>query len=243
MAKTNKNLVLGVDVGGSKINMVVWNGKKVIDSWQTDEVTLKKLKEGISSFNIPKVGIAMAAVLDFKTGKVLNSPNLESFKGVCLKNLMGRKVRFDNDVHCFLKAEAEFGTAKGYKNVLAVAMGTGIGGAVMTDKKVIYPGGHGSAGEFGFMVLQDGKTWEKLYHESNNNAKAQEQIHALGFANLINAFDPEVIILGGGGAKMPNRELMENLILSPLSKKTKIISGKLGKNANAIGATLLWSSN
>lgn len=243
MVKVNKNLVLGVDVGGSKINIIVWNGKKVTDSWQTKEVTIKKLKEGISLFNIPKVGIAMAAVLDFKTGIIINSPNLKSFEGFCLKNLLGRKVRFDNDVHCFLRAEARLGAGKNYKNVLAVAMGTGIGGAVMTDKKIIYPGSHGSAGEFGFMILKDQKTWEKLYQESDSDNKAQEQIHALGFANLINAFDPEVVVLGGGGAKMPNRKLMENLILSPLAKKTKIIPGKLGLNANAIGAALLWDDN
>jgi predicted NBD/HSP70 family sugar kinase len=242
MAKTNKNLVLGVDIGGSKINIVVWDGKKVIDNWKTKEVSVEKLKEGISFFNIPKVGIGMAAVINFKTGCILNSPNLKSFKGLCLKNLLKRKVRFDNDVHCFLRAEAELGAAKNYQNILAVAMGTGIGGAIIANKKSVYLGSHGSAGEFGFMVLQDGKIWEKLYQE-NNNYEIQEQIHALGFANLINVFDPKIIILGGGGARMPNRELMEDLILSPLAKKTKIVFGKLGPNANAIGAALLWANN
>lgn len=237
----NKNIVLGVDIGGSKINIVVWDGKKVIDNWQTKEVSLEKLKEGISFFNIPKVGIGIAAVMNFKTGRILNSPNLRAFEGLCLKNFLKRKVRFDNDVHCFLRAEAELGAAKNYQNILAVAMGTGIGGAIIINKEPVYLGSHGSAGEFGFMVLQDGKTWEKLYQENNNSYKIQEQIHALGFANLINAFDPEIIILGGGGARMPNRELMEELILSPLAKKTKIVFGKLGPNANAIGAALLWA--
>lgn len=232
MIQNKSNLILGIDVGGSKINIIIWNGKKVLNNWQTEDVSVEKLKEGISRFKISKIGIGMAGILDHKTGHILNSPNLKSFEGFCLKDLK-KNIRFDNDVNCFLRAEAKLGAAGGYKNVLAVAMGTGIGGAYLES--------HGSAGEFGFMVLEDRKTWEQLYQETKDNPEKQEQIHAIGFANLINAFDPEIIILGGGGAKLPNRKLMEEFIVSPLSKKTKIVFGKLGPDANAIGAALLWN--
>lgn len=240
---SKKNLTLGVDIGGSKINIIVWDGEKVVDSWQTNEVNLKNLKKGISHFNISKVGIGMAAVLDYKTGRVLKSPNLKFFEGLCLKKFLNKNVRFNNDVNCFLRAESKLGAVKGYKNVLAVAMGTGIGGAIMINKKTTHSGSHGSAGEFGFMIIEDGKTWEKLYQETKNNSERQKQIHALGFANLINIFDPEVIVLGGGGAKLPDQKLMGKFILSPLSKRTKIVSGKLGLNTVAIGAALLWADN
>ena len=242
-----KNLVLGVDIGGSKINVVVFDGKKIIDSWQPNEVNLENLKNGISRFNIKKIGIGMAGVLDYKSGCVLNSPNLKLFEGLCFKKFLNKNVRFDNDVNCFLRAEAKLGAAKGYKNYLAVAMGTGIGGAIIVNMQSIL-GSHGSAGEFGFMIIENGKTWEKLYQETGPasgypNPEKQKQIHAFGFANLINIFDPKIIVLGGGGAILPNQELMEKLILSPLAKKTKIVFGKLGLNATAIGAALLWSNN
>lgn len=240
---SKKDLILGIDIGGSKINMIVWDGRKVVDSWQTNEVNLKNLKKGIFHFNISKVGIGMAAVLDYKTGHVLKSPNLKLFKGLCLKKFLNKNVRFDNDVNCFLRAEAKLGAVKSYKNALAVAMGTGIGGSIIVNKKLIYRGSHGSAGEFGFMIIENGKTWEKLYQETKNNSERQKQIHALGFANLINIFDPEVIVLGGGGAKLPDPKLMGKFILSPLSKRTKIVSGKLGLNTVAIGAALLWADN
>lgn len=241
-----KNLVLGVDIGGSKINIVVWDGKKVIDRWQTDKVTPDMLRKGILKFNVSRVGIGAAAVLDFKTGDILNSPNLKNFEGICLKKFVNKNIRFDNDVHCFLRAESEFGSAKGYKNVLAVAMGTGIGGAAKIDKNPVYYGAHGSAGEFGFMVLENKHTWEKLYQETGPaggypNPEKQKQINALGFASLINAFDPEIIVLGGKGAKLPEKNLMKKLILSPLAKNTKIIWSKLGDDAVAIGAALLWN--
>lgn len=240
---SKKNLAVGVDIGGSKINIIVWDGRKVIDSWQTNEVNLENLKKGISHFKSSKVGIGMAGVLDYKTGCILNSPNLKLFEGLCLKKFLNKNVRFDNDVHCFLRAEAKLGAAKGYKNVLAVAMGTGIGGAIIINKKPVYSGSHGSAGEFGFMVIENGKTWEKLYQETKAEPEKQKQIHAFGFANLINIFDPEIIVLGGGGARLPEQELMEKFILSPLAKKTKIVFGELGQNAVAIGAALLWVNN
>jgi len=237
----NKKLTIGVDIGGSKINIIVWNGRKVIDNWQAKEVSLAKLKEGISYFNILKVGIGVAGVLDYKTGRLLNSPNLKFFEGLCLKKFLNRDVRFDNDVNCFLRAEAKLGSARGYKNVLAVVMGTGIGGAIIINKELIYKGEHGSAGEFGSMVLKDGKTWEELYKESKGNTRDQAQIHAFGFANLINIFDPEIIVLGGGGAKLPKRELMEKFIISPLAKKTKVVQDRLHLNAVAIGAAQLFT--
>ena len=239
----NRKLIVGVDIGGSKINIIVWNGRKVIDSWQTSEVSLKNLEKGISHFNISKIGIGIAGVLDYETGCVLDSPNLKLFEGLCLKKFLNKNIRFDNDVNCFLRAESKLGVARGFKNVLAVAMGTGIGGAIMINKKLVYLGSHGSAGEFGFMIIKNEKTWEKLYQETKNNPEKQKQIHALGFANLINIFDPEIIILGGGGAKLPNRKLMEKFILSPLAKKPKIIFSKLDSNATAIGAALLWVDN
>ena len=238
----SKKTVLGIDIGGSKINMVVFDGKKVVDSLQMGEVNLENLKQGILHFKNSKIGVGAAAVLDYKTGCILSSPNLKGFEGICFKKFLNKNVRFDNDAHCFLRAEAKLGAAKGYKNALAVAMGTGIGGAIM-NKGSVYSGSHGSAGEFGFMVLENGKTWEKLYQETKNNPEKQKQIHALGLANLINIFDPEIIILGGGGAKLPDQKLMEKFILSPLSKKTKVVFGKLGLNAVAIGAALLWADS
>ncbi|MBU3934368.1 ROK family protein, partial [Patescibacteria group bacterium] len=170
------------------------------------------------------------------------SPNLKLFEGLCLKKFLNKNVRFDNDVNCFLRAEAKLGAVRGHRNVLAVAMGTGIGGAIINERS-IYRGSHGSAGEFGFTIIENGKTWEKLYQGTKNNPGKQKQIHALGLANLINIFDPEIIVLGGSGAILPNQELMGKFILSPLAKKTKVVFGKLGPNAVAIGAALLWTDD
>ena len=69
-----------------------------------------------------------------------------------------------------------------------------------------------------------------VYQETKDNPKKQKQIHAVGLANLINIFDPEIIVLGGGGARLPEQELMEKFILSPLAKKTKVVFPKMERS-------------
>ncbi|MDP3953911.1 MAG: ROK family protein, partial [bacterium] len=145
----NKKLITGVDIGGSKINIIAWNGREVIDNWRTEKVSLVKLKEGISYFDALKIGMGVPGILDRKTGCILNSSNLKFFEGLCFRKVFKKDIRLDNDVNCFLRAEAKLGAVKGYKNILAVVMGTGIGGAIIINQKLIYQGSHGSAGEFG----------------------------------------------------------------------------------------------
>jgi predicted NBD/HSP70 family sugar kinase len=236
----NKKLVLGVDIGGSKINIIVWDGKKIIDRWQSKEVNLAKIKAGISRFNISRVGIGLAGVLYYKTGQILDSPNLRWLEGLVLKKLLKKNIRFDNDVNCFLSAEVNLGAARNFKHILGVAMGTGIGGSIITNNKPL-SGKNGSAGEFGAMILADGKSWEQLYQNSKGRSSYQAHLHALAFANLINIFDPEIIVLGGGGASLPQLTVMKKLLISPLAKKTKIVKANLGLDAVAIGAALLWA--
>ncbi len=239
--KVKNKLALGVDIGGSKINIVVWNGQKIIERWQSKGVSLAKIKAGLSRFPVSRVGIGIAGILDHKKGKLLDSPNLRFLEGLVLKNLLGRQVRFDNDVKCFLRAEARLGAAKNYHQVLAVAMGTGIGGAIMIKQGLLYRGAHLSAGEFGQMIMAEGKSWEKLYQASRRRPRYQKKLQAQALANLINIFDPELIVLGGGGASWPERKLMAKYIASPLAKKPKIVWAKLGLDAVAIGAALLWA--
>lgn len=238
----NSELKIGVDIGGSKINIVLWDGKRIVARRQAQEVSLKRLNEELSHFKVSKIGIAIPGILDFKTGNILKCPNLSSFNGLNLKEILKKDIYVDNDANCFLRAEAKLGAGRGYNDILAVTMGTGIGGAIKIaelNKDLVYKGARGSAGEFGHIIIDGGKTWEELYQATKEEPKQQEKVNAIGLANLINIFDPEIIILGGGGAKLPKRELIERYIISPLAKKAKIVGSKLGLDACAIGAALL----
>jgi len=64
----------------------------------------------------------------------------------------GLPVTLGNDVQTGLYGEYQFGAARGYKNVIGIFMGTGIGGALILDGKP-YRGTSGSAGEVGHIQL------------------------------------------------------------------------------------------
>jgi len=240
--------ILGIDIGGSKIKMVLWDGKaelssdqKVLKEWKSEIVSIEKLKEGVEFFSRAlgsvnfKVGIGLPGLLDFKNDKALFCKNLPKFNNVNLKACFPTEARIDNDAKCFLRAEVAEIIGKKPENVLGIIFGTGIGGAING-----YRGNNGWAGEFGHIVIDKGKTWEKLYQETKNKPAEQEKINAIGLANLINIFNAEAIILGGKGAKKPNKELIEKYLLVP-KQMPKFITAKLKDNSVALGAAMLWS--
>jgi len=69
-----------------------------------------------------------------------------------LSALLGMEVLAQNDANCFALAEATLGAARGYPVVFGVIMGTGVGGGIVVDGKVI-GGHHGIAGEWGHNTL------------------------------------------------------------------------------------------
>lgn len=252
--------ILGVDIGGSKIRIVLWNGQKVLKEWQSEIASVEKLKQGLEFFsggrstaNPPagglKVGIGLGGLLDFKNNKALFCKNLPNFNNVNLQSCFPMEIKAENDAKCFLRAE--IGTISGKKPeyALGVIFGTGIGGAIKAQSaklKVkscdcIFRGRDGWAGEFGHMIIDKGKAWEKLYQETKNKPKEQEKINAIGIANLINIFNPEVIIFGGRGAKKPNKQLIEKYLLVPKKQMPRFITAKLKDNSVAIGAAMLWN--
>jgi len=249
-----KENILGCDIGGSKINVVVWNGKKVVEQKQIGVPNKNNLKAIIGEYGLRKIGIGVPGIFDAKNGRIIKCSNGPQLNGLNLKKLWPDKiVKIDNDVHCFLRAEAALGAGKGYDNILAVAFGTGIGGAFTNEKvkmknekinnEIIYRGRNGWAGEFGHMIIDRGQDWEELYQKTRNKPKEQEKINAIGLANLINIFNPKVIILGGKGARLLTDKGAELLIKNLLSLKEqmpKIVLTKLGQTANAIGAALLF---
>lgn len=254
-----------MDIGGTTTRVAVLRGLKkqkvVFASSPTPKE--KKRLENILPLLIGRelkkrlgqlagIGVGFAGVVDRGKGEILNAPNLPKFSGWravrFLKQQFKVPVRIDNDARCFLRAEAAWGAARGKKNVIGVAIGTGIGGGLILNGKMVY-GTHGSAGEVGHMVLSGGKTFEKLgalkaFRRLGNHSR----IIGLGLADLINAFDPEMVVIGGGavGSSKFNissvRTTARKHLQSPKARTTKIVKGKLGDAAQAIGAALLFNA-
>lgn len=101
------------------------------------------------------VGIGTPGAISKKTGKIKNS-NI-----VCMNDMpfvedlerkIGRKILRQNDSNCFAMAEATMGAGKGKKMVFGVIMGTGVGGGIVYDGKLI-TGMQSIAGEWGHSII------------------------------------------------------------------------------------------
>ncbi len=103
------------------------------------------------------LGVAVAGLVD-TTGAVVQAPNLPAFEGwraadELSPRLGGILVETENDVNAMAYGEWKLGAARGARNAILLALGTGVGGAILIDGE-LYRGSHGVAGELGHMTLQ-----------------------------------------------------------------------------------------
>jgi glucokinase len=111
---------------------------------------------GIAAGDAPAIGVGAPGMLD-RQGRLRFSPNLPQAHGVDWTLLMGerlpgRKIVIENDANFAVLAEHRLGAAQGYRHVVMVTLGTGIGGGLIVDGRV-QVGGNGFAGEIGHMVV------------------------------------------------------------------------------------------
>jgi fructokinase len=101
------------------------------------------------------LGVAIPGTVSRHTGRIKNANSLwlngKPFPRD-LEAALGRPVRLANDANCFALSEATDGAAMGARLVFGVILGTGVGGGVVVDGKVL-EGAHGIAGEWGHNPL------------------------------------------------------------------------------------------
>ncbi len=164
---------LCLDIGGTKVLGVIFNSKKEVvyrlkkktkaggdSSENVEEVIINVVKELINTSGIKKSDIhAIAAgapgVIDQEKGVVLFSPNLP-WKNYNIRKPIedefGCPFYIGNDVNVGVLGEYKFGAAKGYKNVVGLFVGTGMGGGLILNGE-LYTGNKFKAAEYGHMIL------------------------------------------------------------------------------------------
>jgi fructokinase len=157
---------IGVDVGGTKIAVVVLeaDGSERLRrrlEYPTREYAgaLDALAEEILAAEEEcggcSVGIGMPGFIDPHTGLVenaFNTPYNERPLKADLEKRLGREVRIANDANCFALSEAIDGAARGARVVFGAILGTGAGGGIVVGGRVV-EGRHGTAGEWGHVSL------------------------------------------------------------------------------------------
>ena len=169
--------IAGVDIGGTntKIGIVSTEGRIVAKesiktlSMEGVESTLKRIwasikglleKNEINYEDLLGVGMGIPGPVREQeiVGFFANFPwekNLNIAK--LFRNISGKETKLENDVNVIALGEARHGAGRGTKTSVTIALGTGIGGGIYIDGKII-SGFNGAGGEVGHMKLvKDGK--------------------------------------------------------------------------------------
>jgi glucokinase-like ROK family protein len=120
-----------------------------------DQVLLFARQEGVEPVG---VGIASAGAIDSVTGKVFAATeNLPGWSGFDLRMFaeqqFGLPTRVENDGHAAALAELYFGSGRSFHSLVAITIGTGVGGGIILNRKLIR-GLHGFAGTIGHSTIR-----------------------------------------------------------------------------------------
>ena len=168
-----KEYGFGVDIGGTTIKMSLFEmSGHMVDKWEVptntadngssilDDVAAviegRLVQDGISKESVEGIGIGVPGPV-IQESVVSGCVNLGWERVDVAKELgakTGLKVKVCNDANVAALGEMWQGGGKGYKNVVMITLGTGVGGGVIIDGKIIN-GSNGAGGEIGHMFVDE----------------------------------------------------------------------------------------
>lgn len=290
---------LGIDWGGTyiKAGIVTSSGeilKKIVYSSNSLRERkafineIKKLTDTFKEYNIKAVGIGAPGMINVEQGSIYYLPNVPGWENFPLKTVLTKELKIpvfiDNDANIFALAEVRRGAGNGMERAIFLTLGTGLGGSVILNGKILE--GRTSASELGHVVMDingikcgcGGRGCIETFTGSNRLLERYRQLKKMKKAptevkeifdrakkkdkealivwkefseylgkflsGMVNIFNPQVIILGGGVSGAFS--LFKPLVWSSLQKQAmwphlrglKLVRAKL-KDAGIIGAALL----
>ena len=253
---------IGIDIGGTKIQIQSFDGKLNIisekkvptDTMHSEKGFLKELFGLIDEFfciSVKGIAIAVPGIVEKKTGVLVQAPHLPTRKNLKLKEIIYRrykvKVCVINDINAFLEDEYSMPRLKKYKNIIAVMVGTGLGGAAIVDGKML-SGAKGFACEFGHIVIDKSGKLKTLEENTSGHymAKYPElrknglRNLGIGLAGLNLIFNPEAIVLGGSvyikHMASKKKELIKIIKQHSLDKSSPVLFDADSKSSVCRGA-------
>ena len=161
------SLTLGIDIGGTKIacGLVTDAGKVLRQSRCPTPLsggasildTVLGLAGEYRAEPISAIGIGTGGQVNSETGVIVSATHLlPGWAGTPIKAAFeaefGLPCFVDNDVNALAVGESRFGAGQGLATVIYLALGTGVGGALLLDGR-LHHGAHWTGGEFGHLLL------------------------------------------------------------------------------------------
>jgi glucokinase len=159
---------IGIDVGGTKINAfrvsrdgtIVERSSAPTPADDPDETVARmvELARSLATPEVLAVGVGAAGLVDAGEGVLRFAPNL-AWRNLPIaqrmREALGLPCQVDNDASMGAYGEFRFGAGRGYRHVLFVTVGTGIGGGIVADGR-LFRGAHGFAAEIGHVIVEPG---------------------------------------------------------------------------------------
>lgn len=165
---------LGVDIGGTEVKLGIVNEQGTVlsknsfsvafDGYETPILTtvLKSAalfleQQGVCADTLGGIGVSATGQIDTVQGVVAGTAgHIKNWMGAPIKQAFeekfGKKTTVLNDANSVVLAEHWVGRAKGYTHVVAVTIGTGVGGGVIVEDRLL-GGARGIAGELGHIMI------------------------------------------------------------------------------------------
>ena len=271
--------IIGVDIGGTTIKGgLIESGeitKQIVSQTKSNEggdVTLNILKNLIRSLINSKtksLGIGVPSVVDRIKGVVYNVQNIKDWEEIHLKDILESEfnlpVFIDNDANCFAMGEKKYGRGKQFDNFVGITLGTGVGGGIIQNGKLLRDANCGS-GEFGELLYLDSilenYCGSRFFNKFNMSGLDVAKKAALGdeksfqifdeygkhiaalVKSIVLTIDPQAIIFGGAIANSLNlfeKSMYRHLDDFPYPnsiKNLKILQSRLD-NIGILGAGAL----
>lgn len=224
---------LSFDIGGSRIRAA--RGGQALGE-VTTPAEIGAFFAAIAGFLTPQdraLAISIAGVVDPQTQaiKVANIPCIDGRRlAPDLAAALGRRVLVLNDADCFVLAEVAQGAARGHRNVFGIILGSGVGGGLVIDGRLVQGAG-GFAGEWGHgpvirapaLACGCGQTG---CLDTVGSARGLERLHEHLTGEIIGSV--EVIRRWRGGRPMPAVNLWLDLV-----------AGQLAMVVNVVGASVV----
>lgn len=257
--------IVTIDVGGTGIKYGLWDeidqrlsshGQiKTPDNLEDFYQSLEQIVSIFESEPIEGVGLSIPGAVNQKTGIIGGISALPYIHNFPIQQQIEARldlsITMENDANCAALAEMTIGAARDLKNVMFLIIGTGVGGAVVVDRKIIH-GNHLIGGEFG-MLLGDNNIRlsmlgtavhlaERYNLENGTDLTGREVLElaeqgdvsalkqtgemyrnlAKSIYNLQFVIDPEVFIIGGG---VSSNEKFVNHLRATIHKLVTEIDG------------------
>ena len=217
---------LGIDIGGTKIACALINEEgeilNEVEKYPTpktlDEIfnQLKKIVEKYED-EIDFVAIATAGAVNRENTKVIGSTgNLpKGYNTLDFQSLSEKKVFIENDANCAAWAEYKIGASKDCDNSVMLTLGTGVGGGIIVDGKLL-KGKSGAAGEMHFVM-----------------SRKRQRCCSCGF------YDCFEIYASGGGLRKTAAEIFNDDFISTYS----VVDMAKKEHPDALKALEIWQDD